>query len=76
MAASRIQSLVFDKSLFTRQQALQWAKSNGFKYSTSRETDSDWRLRQFPPDECKGEYRRIKLPSAPKGIEVILCVEK
>lgn len=46
------QTLIMAKSKFpTRADAKRWAKDNGFKSDTVRETTNSWRLRQRPPED-------------------------
>lgn len=50
--ASGIQSLRFDKKVFNRSEAVQWAKGHDFKSGNVEEMPNEWRLRQFPPGNC------------------------
>lgn len=68
----RIQTLLFDKEKFKKQQAISWAKRNGFKYDDVDEgTDSARyiRLRQDDPENyIKTIYKTKKLPGT-EGIK-------
>jgi len=68
--SSDIQTLIFDKSKFSREQALAWAKSHGFKAETSRETENTWRVRQFPPEKCAGSGGLKELS---EGVRAYIC---
>ena len=65
-----IQSLIFDKARFSRQEALNWAKSHGYRSYTSRETENKIRVRQFPPEKCRRSQGTKEL--AP-GVQAFLC---
>ena len=45
---SKVQSVVFDKAMFTKEQAIEWLKNNHFSTATSRETTNTYRFRQEP----------------------------
>lgn len=49
----KIQSLIFSKENFTREQAVDWAKDHDFKYNKVDETNVSFRLRQKEPNEFK-----------------------
>jgi hypothetical protein len=67
-----IQSLIFSKNKFPkREDAVKWAKQKGYKTYTSRETKNTWRLRQYPPNECKGDFR---IGDLSKGIKAVYCI--
>ena len=67
----RVQSVRVPKSVAsTREAALEWAKSHGYKNYTVRETDNFWALRQFEPPEG-GDYRTKVLAD---GVELVLLV--
>ena len=65
-----VQSVIFDKSKFSRESALSWARSHGFKTYTIRETEGSFRVRQFPPDQCKSSGGTKNL--AP-GVSAYVC---
>lgn len=68
-----VQSVVLDKSKFpTREAAMAWAKDHGFDISTSRETANQWRIRQYPPEECKGHYITKDLT---EGVQGVVCIQ-
>jgi O-methyltransferase involved in polyketide biosynthesis len=49
--ASDVQSVIFNKSGFTKSEAEDWLKSHKFSTATSRETDSTLRFRQQSPSK-------------------------
>lgn len=63
----QIQTLIFDKSKFDRAQAVNWAKSHGFKSSKVDETDGAFRLRQQPPDKFN-TLRTIRLTAGVQAV--------
>ena len=66
--AGSVQSLIFDKERFgTKAKAQQWAKDNDFKFGKVDETEDSWRLRQFPPGECRTGFRTIDITDGVKG---------
>lgn len=66
---TQIQSLLFDKSKWTKLKAKEWAKRHGFKYGNVDVTDRYFRLRQFDP---QGEKYRTITFSDDKGIKAII----
>jgi len=68
--ASNIQSVRFRKDMFSKQQAISWAKSHGFKYGDVEETTNQWRLRQFPPDRC---LRSGGMKHLADGVSAYIC---
>ena len=66
---TRIQSLVFDRSQFTRSSARSWAVSHGFKAPKTDEKQKTIRIRQEPPGRfAKGSYRTISLDAGVQGV--------
>jgi len=68
-----IQTLIFPKSKFTRQQALSWAKKHGFKHYTSNIDPNTIRVRQFPPNLIKKTLGTFEVD---KGIKALYVVKK
>ena len=60
MMERAVQTIAFDKAKFTRAEALAWCKTHDFSADTSRETESEWRVRQRPPDDFKQDTFRTK----------------
>jgi hypothetical protein len=52
----RVQSITFDKSMFTPEQVYDWIRSHGYKFSAIDETENQLRVRQFNPEYV----RRLK----------------
>ncbi len=66
--AGEIQSLILSKERFeTKAEAQQWAKDNDFKFGNVDETEDSWRLRQFPPGDCRTGFRTIDVTDGVKG---------
>jgi len=64
-----IQTLIFSKDKFTKQQAKKWAKNHGFKSSNVDETSKSFRLRQKEPTEFKPDsFRTISLADGIKAV--------
>lgn len=70
MASMIMQTLIFLKSKFTKEQAISWAKSHGKKHNSVRETSDSFRLRQRPPSDFDNStYRTVKLTD---GVSAVL----
>lgn len=68
----KIQSLLFPVDQYTKDEATKWAGDNDFVHSKVDTTDQYHRLRQFDPDDCKGEPRTIAFKKA-KGVKAVVC---
>ena len=68
--SSDIQSLIFAKDKFTKEQAISWANSHGFKSGNVEDTTNTFRLRQFPPEDCTSSGGMKEL--AP-GVTAYIC---
>jgi len=66
-----IQTLVFDRDVYTRKTALEWAKKHNFKTYTSRMTNNEIRLRQFPPNQVKKVLGRFNITEGISGLYVV-----
>jgi len=67
-----IQSVLLDKSKFSRSEAIAWVKDHGFEPNTTAPnfaTTNYWRFRQAPPK--KGLRYRTKVITP--GVELILA---
>ena len=65
-----IQTIIVKKTRAkTREQATKIAAEYGKTY-TSRETPNTWRFRQFPPDQCGGRFRAVKIGD---GVLAVYC---
>lgn len=59
---TEIQSLVFDKDIFSERQAKDWARRHGFKVTKWDETEESYRIRQREPRTFRtGSFRTISL---------------
>jgi hypothetical protein len=63
----RIQSVLFDKNKYSRQQAIQWLEDHGFQHYKIDVTKRYYRFRQFNPN-YKHRYR---IKTITKGIKFI-----
>jgi hypothetical protein len=68
--ATKIQSLRFDNKKFTKEQAVKWAADHNFKHDDVVETENQFRLRQFPPEECTGSGGMKELTD---GVSAYIC---
>ncbi|MFQ5871530.1 MAG: hypothetical protein ACE5IB_05180 [Candidatus Geothermarchaeales archaeon] len=66
----QVQSLIFSKDHFTRDEALAWAKEHDFKAGKVHETENSYRLRQFDPGACES-FRSKKLTT---GVTAVICL--
>jgi hypothetical protein len=68
---ARIQSLLFDRDLFTVAKAKDWAHRHGFRYGQVEEGPTTIRLRQFDPSECApGTFGTKPLR---EGVQAVFC---
>ena len=66
---TKIQTLIFAKSVFTEAEAKAWAKKHDFKSGDVDETEDSFRLRQRDPGEFqKGSFRTITLTDGVKAV--------
>lgn len=66
---SETQSILINKAIFTKKQAIDWLKSRNFKHKKIHETADYYRFRQKEP--TYKAYRTIKVY---KGIKFVLGV--
>jgi hypothetical protein len=67
--ATTVQTLIFDKAVFTRSEAVKWARSHGFKSNKVDTTKTSYRLRQRNPgDFQRGSFRTISLRRGVKAV--------
>ena len=72
--ATEIQTLIFDKKVFSREEAIQWAKDHDFKSSSVDETSTSFRLRQRDPGDFReGSFRTIEITT---GVKAVIGVPK
>lgn len=67
-----IQSLVFDKKIFSKDEAVEWAKSRNFKFEKVDTKENTLRLRQLDPNEFDkggfGEGQQFRSVVITKGV--------
>lgn len=68
--ASSVQSLVFSKSKFDKEEAKKWAKKHGFKSSGVDEKENTYRLRQQEP----GKFAKMRTKDFGGGVKAIIGV--
>jgi HK97 family phage prohead protease len=67
--STTIQTLIFDKEMFTVEQAKQWADEHDFKSDSVDETEDSIRLRQIDPDEFyEDSFRTIEIDDGIKAV--------
>ncbi len=66
----QVQSLIFSKEHFTRDEALAWAKEHDFKAGKVHKTENSYRLRQFDPGACES-FRSKRLTT---GVTAVICL--
>lgn len=64
---SQIQTLIFDKTVFTQGQAVSWAKKHNFKATKVDVKEGTYRLRQLPPSQF-ARMRTIELAHGVKAV--------
>lgn len=69
----RVQSITFDKSMYTPEQVHDWIRSHGYKFSGVDETENQLRVRQFNPEYLKRlKFTHYVTKDIDKGIALIL----
>jgi len=68
--SSDVQSIIFKKESFTREQAVSWANSHGFKSGDVEDKENTYRLRQFPPEKC---LRSGGMKELAPGVMAYIC---
>lgn len=65
----QIQSLLLDKTAFSRKEAAKWAQKNGYKVTKIHTTDRFHRIRQVPPQNfIRESFRTIQLTPSVKAV--------
>lgn len=67
--STEVQSLIFDKRVFTLRQAQAWARAHGYYHGEPDETVHTWRIRQFDPTGC----RVLRMVHFARGIEAVVA---
>lgn len=66
-----IQTLIFDKAVFTLQEAHQWCEDHGFRHDKVDETENSYRFRQFDPEACQRDsFRTFEIT---EGVQAVGC---
>jgi len=72
--ATTIQSLIFDKGLFSKSQAKRWATQHGFVSTGVDTKENTYRIRQHEPSSfSKGTFRTIELS---EGVQAVIGMPK
>jgi hypothetical protein len=72
---TQVQSIIFDRSQWTKEKARAWLKKHKKKIPTVDVTSQYYRFRQFHPSKYKkGTYRTIPFGSGSTGIKAIIAV--
>jgi hypothetical protein len=70
--ATKIQSLIFDRSMFSSTSAKEWAKTHGFKARSVDVQANTVRIRQFSPTSgTKGRWGTITLRPGVQGVVTV-----
>lgn len=64
---SQVQSLIFDKALFTEEEAVEWADKHGYRSNHGYEQKNTWRLRQADPEHFD-KFRTEVLANGVKAV--------
>lgn len=67
----QVQTLIFKKSHFSRESAVEWAKSHDFKVMKVDETEESYRIRQRDP----GEFEIFRTISFKPGLKAVVAKE-
>ncbi len=73
---SGVQTLVFDKDLWSVSGAQAWASEHDFYSSPVDETEGSIRIRQFDPDKCSADSFSTLTEGTPDGIALVTCTGK
>lgn len=66
-----IQTLIFDKAVFTLQEAHTWCEDHGFRHDKVDETENSYRFRQFDPEMCQVDsFRTFEIT---EGVQAVGC---
>lgn len=68
-SSMKVQTLIFAKSHFSRESAMKWAKSHGFKAGKVDEKENTYRLRQKDP----GEFETFRTISFKPGLKAVVA---
>jgi hypothetical protein len=66
---TEVQTLIFDKDVFSEKEAKSWAKKHNMKYGYVDEKENTYRIRQEEPSEFKDEsFRTINITEGVKAV--------
>lgn len=65
---SKIQSLIFDKSKFTKDQVIKWVKDHNFERTGIDETEDSYRVRQQNPED----FKTMRTKSITDGVTAVI----
>jgi len=68
-----VQSLVFNKDKFTKEEALKWAKEHNFSAAKLDEKKNTLRIRQFNASKCAPNTFETFIEEFPDGIQAVAC---
>lgn len=69
-----VQTLVFDKAVFSESQSIEWAKDHGFNADKLDVTETTYRVRQLDPSDC--EENSFKTIDVTKGVQAVTATPK
>jgi 2'-5' RNA ligase len=73
-ASTEVQTIIFDKDVFSLDEARKWLSDNGFKTPAVDETEDSYRFRQREPGDFReGSFRTITLR---KGVKAVVGIPK
>ena len=73
---SGVQTLVFDKDLWSVAGAQSWASEHDFYSSPVDESEGSIRIRQFDPDKCSSDSFSTLRDDLPDGVALVTCTGK
>ena len=70
----KIQSVLFDRNIYTAEEAIKWLFANSFKVKKIDGTKSLWRFRQYSPALLrKDDYTHYAHKNIANGISFVLA---
>ena len=73
-APTSVQTILFDRDVFTKRQAKDWARDHNFRYGKVDAKPNTWRLRQYDPDETqRGTFRTKEVTP---GVKFVFAVRQ
>jgi hypothetical protein len=72
-----IQSILFDKKIYTQKQAIDFLIKNNYKHNKIDITKNHYRFRQIEPSSLsRAGYNKIVMKKIADGIEMIIYYQK